>query len=209
LPRRQDKIGIDKGDHMQTESARMSSASEAKFRIGGPNSLQRTIKIIALDPNSEKVLAKIGAEKWEGASFLTATAFSGSPAKRGDFLLQGWLSDLAGRARDLVNEVQSADSVIMVSTAGESAEAAELIGEACSLKHVLSTALILGAGRAPTRRFQNRCRSCGPTWRCSSSPAKTNISGTCWRHCAPRRSSLSSHSRAAGLRIPALRITAR
>jgi hypothetical protein len=129
---------------METESARMSSASEAKFRIGGPNSLPRSIKIIALDPNSERVLARIGAEKWEGASFLTAKAFSGSPAMRGDFSLQGWLSDLAGRARDLVNEVQGADSVVMVSTAGESAEAAGLIGEACSLRHVLSTALILG-----------------------------------------------------------------
>jgi hypothetical protein len=129
---------------MQTESAKMSSAVEAKFRIGSPNSLQRAIKIIGLDLNSEKVLARIGAEKWEGATFLTATSLSSSPARRGDFSLQGWLSDLAGRGRDLVNEVQTADSVIVVSTAGESAEAAELIGEACSLKHVLSTALILG-----------------------------------------------------------------
>lgn len=129
---------------MQSESARMSSAAEAKFRITEPNSLPRSLKIIALDQNSERMLARIGAEKWRGVAFLTATAFAGSSGKSSDFTLQGWLSDLAGRARDLLNEVRSADSVIMVATAGANAEAAALIGEACSVEHVLSTALILG-----------------------------------------------------------------
>jgi hypothetical protein len=130
---------------MQTESARMSSASEAKFRITAPNSLPRTIKIIALDPRSASVLEQIAREQWKSALFLTATAFSAAAGKHRDFSLGGWLSDLAGRTRDLVNEVRGADSIIMVATAGEDTEAAALIGETCGIKHVLSTAVVLGA----------------------------------------------------------------
>ena len=46
----------------------------------------------------------------------------------------GWLSDLAGRTKDLIDEVNSADLVVMVAAAGENAQAASLIGEACSLR---------------------------------------------------------------------------
>ena len=37
---------------MLTESARMSSATEARYRVQAPNSLPRTIKMVALDLNS-------------------------------------------------------------------------------------------------------------------------------------------------------------
>jgi hypothetical protein len=37
---------------------------------------------------------------------------------------------------------------VMISAAGESAPAAALVGEACSLKHVMTTALILGSDGA-------------------------------------------------------------
>src|SRR5580698_7017942 len=43
-----------------------------------------------------------------------------------------------------VDEVNSADLVVMVATAGENVAAAAIIGEACSVKHVMTTALILG-----------------------------------------------------------------
>ena len=58
--------------------------------------------------------------------------------------LGGWLNDLAGRTKDLVDEVNTADLVVMVATAGENVAAAAIIGEACSVKHVMTTALILG-----------------------------------------------------------------
>jgi hypothetical protein len=56
----------------------------------------------------------------------------------------GWLNDLAGRTKSLVDEVDTADLVVMVASAGQNAGAAALIGEACNLKHVMTTALILG-----------------------------------------------------------------
>jgi hypothetical protein len=128
---------------MQSESARMSSAAEAKFRIDRPNSRARAVKVIALDAASEQVVKGLAGGPWQ-ATFLTASAFSGAPRRGEPFSMGGWLNDLAGRTKDLIDEVNSADLVVMVATAGESAAAAALIGEACNVKHVMTTALILG-----------------------------------------------------------------
>jgi hypothetical protein len=128
---------------MESESARMSSAAEAKFRIEAPNSQPRAVKVIALDTPSERIVKELAAAQWQRATFLTATAFSRAPRKGEPFSVGGWLNDLAGRTKNLVDEVESADLVIMVATAGESAAAAAIIGEACHVKHVMTTALIL------------------------------------------------------------------
>src|SRR3974390_1007772 len=101
---------------MLSESARMSSAAEAKFRIAAPNSRPRAIKVIALDAASERVVKDLARDSWQGATFLTASAFagaaSGSAPER--FSLGGWLNDLAGRTKNLVEEVASADLVVIV-----------------------------------------------------------------------------------------------
>ena len=132
---------------MESELARMASAEEAKFRIDRPNSKARAVKVIALDRPSEKVVKELALAQWQGATFLTATAFAGAPApKKGErFSVNGWLNDLAGRTKDLIDEVNSADLVVMVATAGENAAAAAIISEACSHNHVMTTALILGS----------------------------------------------------------------
>ena len=130
---------------MPSESARMSSAAEARFRISAPNSKPRTTKVIALDQPSERVVKDLARERWNNATFFTASAFAGAPQGNERFSMQGWLSDLAGRTKDLIDEVNSADLVVMVATAGENAQAASLIGEACSLKRVTTTALVVGS----------------------------------------------------------------
>ncbi len=134
---------------MQSESARMSSAAEAKFRIDRPNSQSRAVKVIALDIRSERVVKELAASQWQRASFLTASAFSahrGEPLER--FSLGGWLADLAGRTKNLIDGVDAADLVVMVASAGENAGAAAIIGEACNVKHVMTTALILGGANS-------------------------------------------------------------
>ena len=129
---------------MDSESARMSSAAEAKFRIERPNSRPRAVKVIALDAASERIVKELAASQWQRATFLTASAFSGAPRQGEPFSMGGWLNDLAGRTKNLVDEVDAADLVVMVASAGENAAAAAIIGEACHLKHVMTTALILG-----------------------------------------------------------------
>jgi hypothetical protein len=128
---------------MPSESARMSSGAEARFRIDAPNSRTRRVKVIALDAASEAVVKHLAERRWNNASFFTASAFSGALPQRG-FSMQGWLSDLTGRTKDLIDEVDGADLVVMVATAGANPQAAALIGEACSLKRVSTTGLILG-----------------------------------------------------------------
>ncbi len=128
---------------MQSESARMSSAAEARYRIDAPNSAPRAIKVIALDPRSERVVKNLAQGRWNRATFFTASAFGSAPKQGESF--SGWLSDLAGRTKNLIEEIDSADLVVMVATAGENAQAASLIGEACSLKRVMTTGLIMGS----------------------------------------------------------------
>jgi hypothetical protein len=59
--------------------------------------------------------------------------------------MKAWLSDLAGRTKALVEEVACADLVVMVSSAGTSAEAASVIGDACAVRKVMTMALIIGS----------------------------------------------------------------
>jgi hypothetical protein len=127
---------------MQSESARMTAAQEARFRIDAPNSKPRAVKVIALDAPSEGVVKKLAQRQWNGATFFTASAFASDPQASKNF--SGWLSDLAGRTKDLIDEVNSADLVVMIASAGENAQAASIIGEACSVKRVMTTALIVG-----------------------------------------------------------------
>jgi hypothetical protein len=120
----------------------MSSGAEARFRIDAANSTPRHVKVVALDRVSEAVIASLAGRHWNNASFFTASVFAGVPPEQG-FSMQGWLADLAGRTRDLIGEIDSADLVVMVAAAGENAQAAALIGEACSLRRVGTTGLIL------------------------------------------------------------------
>ena len=73
---------------MESESARMASAAEAKFRIDAPNSKPRAIKIIALDPPSEQVVKQLAQSRWNGATFFTASAFAGKPRRTGPFSME-------------------------------------------------------------------------------------------------------------------------
>ena len=130
---------------MDSESARMSSAAEARFRVDYPNSKPRVVKVVALDTPSEQVVKRVAQRAWQRATFFTSIKFEGAPRGGDSWYWQGWLGDLAGRAKALVEEVAGADLVVMVSTAGSSAQAAAVIGEACAARKVMTMALIIGS----------------------------------------------------------------
>jgi hypothetical protein len=133
---------------MLSESARMSSPAEARFRVQAPNSKPRSIKVIALDAPSEHVVRRLAEASWQHATFFTTASFAGAPPGDQRVSTQGCLSDLGGHTRDLMDEVYTADLVVMVATAGGDAHAASIIGEACSLRRVMTTALIIGGTSA-------------------------------------------------------------
>jgi hypothetical protein len=128
---------------MLSESARMSSAEEARFRVNAPNSKPRSIKVIALDKRSEEVVKKLAEGQWNKASFFASVHFESPPQAGADWSMKAWLNDIAGRTIKLLDEIDTADLVVMVARAGEKAEAASVIGEACAARRVMTTALIL------------------------------------------------------------------
>jgi hypothetical protein len=130
---------------MLSESARMTTAEQARFRVNYPNSKPRAVKVVALDAPSETVVKRLAQGKWQSATFLTALKFHGAPRGGEGWTMKDWLSDLAGRTHDLIEEVATADLVVMVSSAGTTAEAAAVIAEACNVRKVMTTALIIGS----------------------------------------------------------------
>jgi hypothetical protein len=124
-----------------SESARATSATEARFRIDAANARARATTVLALDRPSAAVIARLAKSPRAGTSFLTIP--TEAPGLDGSFSVSGWLRDLAGHARDLADEIAGADQVVMVATAGENAEAASIIGEACSVRRIMTTGLIL------------------------------------------------------------------
>jgi hypothetical protein len=139
---------------MESESARMSSAAQARFRIDYPNSEPRVTKVVALDELSERVVKRVAQQEWQRANFFTSLTFDGAGGgeqrpmqawSMQGWSMKAWLSDVAGRAKALVEEVASADLVVMVSSAGTSADAASVIGEACAARKVMTMALIIGS----------------------------------------------------------------
>ena len=139
----------------------MSSAAEARFRIDAPNSKPRAVKVIALDHAERARGQGTGAAALEPRDVLHRVGVR-QRAAAGRELRRLAVSDLAGRTKNLIEEVNSADLVVMVAAAGENAQAASIIGEACSVKRVMTTALVLG-GSADLRRgaCRRRCRICG------------------------------------------------
>jgi hypothetical protein len=119
----------------------MSSAAEARFRVQAANSLPRQITVVALDRSSELVVRRLASTSWKHATFFTAAANGRAMAAQGGGT--GWLSTLEGQAADLIDEVNTADLVVMVATAGEGVEVSAIIGQACSHRRVMTTALIV------------------------------------------------------------------
>src|ERR1700745_3545010 len=101
---------------MDSESARMSSAAEARFRVDYPNSRPRVVKVVALDAASERVVKRLAERSCDRATFFTSIKFEGAP--RSGESWSAWLSDLAGRTKALIEEVSEADLVVRVSRAG-------------------------------------------------------------------------------------------
>src|SRR5207244_8980205 len=91
--------------NMMSESARATSAFEARYRINDPNSRPRAVKVMALDRRSEALVKRLAQEQWESGSFFIASSFTAGPRADTQFSMGSWLIDIAGRSKDLVDEI--------------------------------------------------------------------------------------------------------
>lgn len=127
--------------------AMAATAAEARFRINGPNPPPQATRIVALDRGAAAVISRAAQQRWQGAHFFTYEP--GSPVVDGD----GGPPDIVLRAPDgsqarLSEQLASADMTVMVATADDGAEAASVIGEACTRLGIMTTGLVIGQGRA-------------------------------------------------------------
>ena len=127
---------------MQTESARMSSAAEARFRVQAPNSLPRAVAVVALDETAAREVQRLADAGWRHAVFFTVDPDSDSRVR-----------DLAGAPTEIDDLVRASDLVVLVASPGGRARAATAIGEACSLRRVMTTGFIVGARSASEREL--------------------------------------------------------
>ena len=130
---------------MLSESARVTTAHEASYRIQYPNSKRRSVKVIALDTASARVLCDVAREPWNGAVFFTSLSFgaAGSPGDAEGTTLHAWLGDLAGRTMELVGEVATSDFVVVVAAAGSDSRSVSVIADACAAHNKSLLALVV------------------------------------------------------------------
>ncbi len=118
--------------------ARAATAAEARYRISAPAFTHRDSRVIALDSHAAGIVRRLGGQRWSGGHFLVF-----SSALPGDALLRL----PAGGTALLSEELQGADTVVMIASAHANAEAASILGEACAARSIMSAGLVVpGAG---------------------------------------------------------------
>jgi hypothetical protein len=124
----------------------MSSAAEARFRVQAPSSTPRATRVVALDAAGEAVVRRLALGNWEHARFFTAASRGepGDPRESTPDRPDDTLRDLAGNIGSVTAEVDAADLVILIAGPGGQAQAASRIGQACSLRRVMTTGFIVG-----------------------------------------------------------------
>lgn len=126
-----------------SESARATTATESKYRVDYPNSKPRAARIIGLDAVSHDVLKRHRGSASPDARFLRYVRSRKASASLPAFAVDAVLADDDGQETSLIDEIMSADIVVMVTTAGTTPEAAEIIGNVCFVAARMSTGLVL------------------------------------------------------------------
>lgn len=133
-----------------SESARTTTAQEARFRIDYPNSRPRKSRIIALDPAGLEVLHALAkSHTGSDSRFLRYVGVKSATDSLKMLPVDAVLEDIHGNQVNLDGEIADADVVVMMTTAGASAEAAEVIGNACFVRNKMTTGLVLNSADVP------------------------------------------------------------
>jgi hypothetical protein len=117
-----------------------ATAAEARFRIDAKPQTPRTTSVVALDDGAMVLVRELAGQEWNAARFLGLP--DGTPA--GEYAdLQ--LRTVDGEAVRLSDELARADFVMMIATDGGGAAAATTIGDACTLRGIMTAGLVVGA----------------------------------------------------------------
>jgi hypothetical protein len=118
-----------------------ATTAEARYRIDARPQTPRSTSVVGLDDGAMRVVRDLAGQDWNAARFLGC---ADGPAGDGDF------ADLELRTVDgepvrLSAELAEADFVMMIATEGRGAAAASTIGDACTLRGIMTAGLIVDA----------------------------------------------------------------
>lgn len=125
--------------------ARAATAAEARFRINAPIAPNRGTRVVALDRGAEPVVRRAATGPWRGARFFTCRASAALATDNGT-VADVVLTATDGSESRLSAELDSADVAVMVATADDGAKLARAIGDACTLRGIMTAGLVLAAG---------------------------------------------------------------
>jgi hypothetical protein len=128
---------------MLSSCARASTAAESRFRINAPRFPSRETRVIGLDQRSAAIVADLAGQFSGGSRFLVFDS-----ALPDDALLRrasGAGDSGADGTALLSEELDGADTVVMIAAQGESAQAATSIGDAAAARDIMSVGLVVPA----------------------------------------------------------------
>lgn len=129
---------------LSNSCARAATTTEARFRIDAPIAPARATRVVALDGAAESVVRRVAEQPWADARFFTSRGGNGS-ADLADITLV----DTRGTPARLSDVLTGADVAVMVATDDAGAATAAAIGDACTLRGIMTAGLVLAGGHTP------------------------------------------------------------
>jgi hypothetical protein len=124
--------------------ARAATAQEARYRIDRPIRPARATRVVALDAAAAPVVRQVAEQPWADARFFTTTTTTNGNGHPADLVLV----DTDGAQARLSEVLTGADVAVMVATDNDGATAASAIGDACTLRGIMTAGLVLAAGHS-------------------------------------------------------------
>jgi hypothetical protein len=125
--------------------ARAATAAEARFRINRPIAPSRGARVVALDEGAEAVVRRVAEQPWSNARFFVCRSPALLAAGNGD-VPDVVLVSTDGSESRLSAELGGADVAVMVATADEGADEAGAIGDACTLRGIMTAGVVIADG---------------------------------------------------------------
>jgi hypothetical protein len=127
--------------------AMAATAAEARFRIDRPIAPSRGARVVALDEGAEAVVRRVAEHQWSNARFFVYRSPSLLAANNGDLAdLDLLLLSTDGSESRLGDELAGADVAVMVATADDGANAAAAVGDACTLRGIMTAGVVIADG---------------------------------------------------------------
>lgn len=125
--------------------AKAATAAEARFRINAPIAPSRGTRVVALDKGAEAVVRHVAERPWVAARFFVCKSPELLARSKGD-VADVVLVCTDGSESRLSEQLSGAEVAVMVATADDGAAVAGAIGDACTLRGIMTAGVVLAGG---------------------------------------------------------------